>query len=53
MACSGTDLAFIINVNKLGGLGMYLYRMRCRWEKERNHGEREWRTMVYSQCSKS
>jgi hypothetical protein len=29
------------NVNKLGGVGMYLCRVRCRWEKEiSNHGER-------------
>jgi hypothetical protein len=29
------------NVNKLRGLGMYLYRVRCLWEKERpNLGER-------------
>jgi hypothetical protein len=41
MACSWTDLAFIINVNKLRGLGMYLYRMRCRLEKESNHEDRE------------
>jgi hypothetical protein len=29
------------NVNKLRGLGMYLYRVICRWEKEiSNHGDR-------------